>query len=187
MAARRTREDQPLQRTCASYHPWRRNGGGYVGDAADQVRLVVGGAQIGVLQNAILKRDQRRVIPDERPQLLQRRLRVPQLHAHHHQVDGTELTWVVRGTNVLEMKRVRAALDPKPVAAHRVKVRTARDENDVGAAPGQQRAEIAAKPSRSHHSDPHLRVSKHALTRRQVRHDDHSPGRSCLRRGTSTS
>ena len=56
-------------------------------------------------------------------------------------------TQVVRGANVLEMKRIRPALDPKPFAPDRIKMRTTRDENDVGAALGQQRAEIATQAS----------------------------------------
>ena len=52
--------------------------------------------------------------PDQRPQLRQRRLRVPQLYAHHHQVHRTDVTGVIRRANALQMKRLRAALDTKP-------------------------------------------------------------------------
>jgi hypothetical protein len=99
---------------------------------------------------------------------LQRGLRVPELHAHHHQVDDADLRRIVGRANVLQMKRVGAALDAKPVAAHRLKMLTTGDETNVGATPCQQAAKIAAEASRSHYRHTHREVSNYAVARWQA-------------------
>lgn len=148
-------EDQALQRPRSGYHSRPGKGRSHVRDPADQLRLVIRRPQERVLRHTVLKRHQCGFRPDQRPGLLQCRLRVPQLDAHHHKVDRTNLARLVRGADVLEKERVRAALDPKPFLSYRLQMRTPGDEAHLGPAARQQSAEIAAKATRSHHSHPH--------------------------------
>ena len=82
--------------------------------------------------------------------------------------------------NVLQVKRLRPALDTKSVAPHRVKVRSTCDEADVAAALRQQRTKVAAKASRSHDRHAHRRVSNHAVLRPQAMSDDRPERNTCL-------
>ena len=59
--------DQPLQRPCAANDPRLGDGSSDVRDAADELRIVVSRPQHRVLQDAVLKRHQCRITPDERP------------------------------------------------------------------------------------------------------------------------
>jgi hypothetical protein len=47
-----------------------------------------------------------------------------QLHAHHHKIDRSKLAQIIHDADILENERVSAALDPKPLSAHRLQVRT---------------------------------------------------------------
>src|SRR6185436_8460360 len=58
----------------------------------------------------------------------------------------------------------RRPFDAKPVVAHGPQVHAARNEVHVRAAIGEARAEVAAKATRAHHRDLHLRKYSAART-----------------------
>ena len=79
----------------------------------------------------VLKRDHHAAVPEQRRNLLRRRLDVPQFDAEHHDVGPRDVADRVGRTRVGDMHRSRAALDAKSVRANRLQMTTARDERDV--------------------------------------------------------
>ena len=123
-------------------------------DPAQIMGGVVGRAQVLVLQNAVLERDDRRAGPDQGADLLQRRLGVPQLDAEHHEIDDADLGRIVGRADAGDVKGLRP-FDAQAFAAHRLQVLAAGDEVHVRAARGEARTEVAAQPAGTHHCDSH--------------------------------
>jgi len=130
-----------------------------IADAAHDLRRVVRGAQAAILEDAVLERDDRRFEPDQRTDLLQRRLGVPELDAEHHEVDDPHLCRIVGRADAGDVHRIRA-LDAQARAAHRLQMRAASDEAHVRAARREARTEVAADAARAHDRDSHRLASE---------------------------
>ena len=89
----------------------------------------------------------------ERQQLTRGSFGVPQLDAEHHHIDRPDGLRVVGRVDFGQMERIRPPLDREAVLAHSGKMRSARDEMNIGAPVHEPRAEVTADPSRPHNGN----------------------------------
>lgn len=84
-----------------------------------------------VLQHPVLERHQRGVRADQRPDLLQHVLEIPELDAHHHQVHRPHFPGMRRRVHRRHVDGMRSSLHAEPVATHRLEMGSTCDESDV--------------------------------------------------------
>ena len=82
-----------------------------------EVSIRVSGPQSLVLQHSVLERDDRGVRANQWTDLLERRIRVPQLDAQHHQIDRADRARIVGRIDARNMQRFRPD-DSQTVVAH---------------------------------------------------------------------
>src|SRR5262249_4072923 len=91
--------------------------------------------QISVLENAVLERDHRRLRSNDRPDLVDRRFRVPQLDGKYDKVDDADHRRVLDRIHARQANLIRAAFDRKTLFAHGSEVRAARPTTPPPAPP----------------------------------------------------
>jgi hypothetical protein len=107
-----------------------------------------------ILQNTVLKRDDRRVGTHHRSDLLERSFGVPQFHAEHYEIDCADLRRIVSRVDASDVD-VFGTFDPQASASHRLKVFAAGNEVHVRAPLAKTSTEVAAKSARAHERDTH--------------------------------
>ena len=155
LAAVELAEHHAQHRAGLADHAGLGDGGADVGDAAhhrlpaQDRRQPVGGI------DAVLQGDHGGVRGNHRLDRLARALDVPQLHAEQHDIDRADGSRIVGRLGRHEMDVAALALELEALALHRLEMRAAGDEGDVGAGLGQRRAIAAADAARSDYCDTH--------------------------------
>ena len=81
--------------------------------------------------------------------------RVPKLHAKDHEIDGGQLSGVIRSDDLREMEVAELAPDAQAVLPERLEHLATGDESHLRAALGEPSSEIAADAAGSHDRYPH--------------------------------
>jgi hypothetical protein len=106
--------------------------------------------------DAVLQRDDTRPFADQCARLPRCRFGVPELDGEQHKIDRPDGIGVVCDIHVPQMQVAERALDAQAVAADRVAMRAARDEDHLVSGLREAGAEIAADSTRRHDRHPHV-------------------------------
>ncbi len=138
--------------------------GADLGHGAHERRQIQDGSEEALVLDAVLQRQHRRVLADDRRDQPRRRFRVVGLDRHEYETDRVEVGDRVDGRDARQMKVTVDALDGDAGSSERGEIRAAREEDDVVTGAGEVGAEEAADPARTRDQDAHgVRTSPAAL------------------------
>ena len=126
-------------------------------------------AQRVVLLNAVLERNDAGLRRHDRQQRARGTFSVPELDAEEDHVDRSDGARIVGGVHLGQMQRLVRAVDGEAVGPHRFKMCAAGNERDVGAAPREPRAEIAADPARTHNGNTQRSLLQAVIAPRRLK------------------
>ena len=106
-------------------------------------------------RDAVLRADDGRVGTEQRPQRRRQRRQTVRLDAEEDDVGRADRRQIA-GDLRPDLEVAFGARDAQPARLHRLQVRTAREQHDVGAGLGQPRADVSADRARPRDDDPHV-------------------------------